>query len=189
VAIVARSADQWAQVSTAGGNWAYVVDFVCFASKLIIELDGPQHQEREAAERDARRTEWLESRGFRIVRFRNHELDEGVQLVLDAIRRELARATPNVAHPPSPALPAEGRGPEELGQSKSPPRRDRRCSLFAGTTRRSTRRRHPFCLLALQKNHVASFTCVRESPCSPRGRFHKTTRRRNHPAYLTVGKT
>jgi very-short-patch-repair endonuclease len=37
----------------------YVVDFVCFSHKLIVELDGPQHAEDDAAKHDARRTAWL----------------------------------------------------------------------------------------------------------------------------------
>src|SRR5262245_40403610 len=56
----------------------YIVDFVCFSAKLIIELDGPQHLDPEAIEIDQRRTNWLTARGFRIVRFRNQELDENI---------------------------------------------------------------------------------------------------------------
>jgi very-short-patch-repair endonuclease len=40
----------------------YVVDFVCFADKLIVELDGPQHVEPEAIEHNQRRTNWLTAR-------------------------------------------------------------------------------------------------------------------------------
>jgi 5-methyltetrahydrofolate--homocysteine methyltransferase len=56
----------------------YAVDFVCFWHNLIVELDGPQHLEPDAAEHDQRRTNWLASRGFRIIRFRNQELDEDI---------------------------------------------------------------------------------------------------------------
>ncbi len=51
----------------------YVVDFICFARRLIVELDGPQHLEEAAAEHDVRRTAWLAGRGYRVMRFRNHE--------------------------------------------------------------------------------------------------------------------
>jgi very-short-patch-repair endonuclease len=91
---------------------AYVVDFVCFAHKLIVELDGPQHCENEAAEHDARRTAWLTSRGFRVIRFWNHQLDEDAPLVVDAIRRELREMESSALQHPSPTLPARGRGPE-----------------------------------------------------------------------------
>ena len=46
----------------------YVVDFVCFGSKLILELDGSQHAEPEQAKFDADRTQYLEVAGFRVAR-------------------------------------------------------------------------------------------------------------------------
>lgn len=46
----------------------YVVDFVCFGSKLILELDGSQHTEPEQATFDAERTQYLEAAGFRVAR-------------------------------------------------------------------------------------------------------------------------
>jgi very-short-patch-repair endonuclease len=52
---------------------AYIVDFVSLSQKLIVELDGPQHLAAEARAYDVRRTEWLESRGFQVIRFRNQE--------------------------------------------------------------------------------------------------------------------
>jgi very-short-patch-repair endonuclease len=60
---------------------AYVVDFVCFSHRLIVELDGPQHLEAEAQAYDTSRTAWLESRGFRVIRIRNQALDEDICLV------------------------------------------------------------------------------------------------------------
>jgi very-short-patch-repair endonuclease len=91
----------------------YVVDFVCLAQKLIIELDGPQHCETTAAEHDGRRTAWLESLGYGVLRFRNHQLDDDIHAVVDEIARALANAEPTVAPPPSPTLPSKGREPEE----------------------------------------------------------------------------
>ncbi len=46
----------------------YVVDFVCFESKLVLELDGSQHAEPEQAQFDAKRTQYLEAAGFRVAR-------------------------------------------------------------------------------------------------------------------------
>jgi len=69
-----------------GWSSPYTVDFVCFWHKLIIELDGPQHIDPPAADYDARRTQWLSSRGYQVMRFRNHELDENNQAVMDALR-------------------------------------------------------------------------------------------------------
>jgi very-short-patch-repair endonuclease len=91
---------------------AYIVDFICLAKRLVVEIDGPQHLEDAAAEYDARRTAWLLERGYRVIRFRNHEVDEDMRLVVDKIRETLALAVPTSLHPPSPALPSEGREPE-----------------------------------------------------------------------------
>ena len=90
----------------------YVVDFVCLSQKLIIELDGPQHQEQLAAEHDARRTAWLNDIGYRVLRFPNHQLDEEIHSVVDQIREALSIAPPNALHPPSPTLPSRGREPD-----------------------------------------------------------------------------
>jgi very-short-patch-repair endonuclease len=91
---------------------SYVVDFVCFSVRLIIEFDGPQHLEADAARHDEQRTSWLRSRGFRLIRFRNQELDESIHGVVDAIASALAELERFAGSPPSPALPAEGREPD-----------------------------------------------------------------------------
>jgi 5-methyltetrahydrofolate--homocysteine methyltransferase len=67
----------------------YIVDFVCFSHGLIVELDGPQHIEQSGKDHDARRTEWLTSRGFRVFRFRNQELDENIRQVVETIQKTL----------------------------------------------------------------------------------------------------
>jgi len=50
----------------------YIIDFVCFDAKLIIELDGGQHLEQQ--KEDEERTRYLEHIGYRVLRFWNHEL-------------------------------------------------------------------------------------------------------------------
>lgn len=92
----------------------YIVDFVCFAQKLIIELDGPQHLESNAIDHDTRRTNWLNTRGFHIIRFRNQELDENIHAVVNAIERALKELEAPRPIPPSPSLPAEGREPKAV---------------------------------------------------------------------------
>jgi len=69
----------------------YVVDFVCFSHKLIVELDGPQHLEDFSREHDQRRSEWLNSEGYRVIRFRNQSLDEDIRQVVEEIRRALGK--------------------------------------------------------------------------------------------------
>ena len=67
----------------------YIADFVCFAECLIIEVDGGQHSDQQAY--DEARTEWLESEGFRVLRFWNNDVlanQEGVlETILDALKR------------------------------------------------------------------------------------------------------
>jgi 5-methyltetrahydrofolate--homocysteine methyltransferase len=72
----------------------YIVDFICFTHKLVIELDGPHHTEHDAVIGDSRRTEWLTSRGFQVIRFRNQELDEDIQAVVGAIDEALTSSRP-----------------------------------------------------------------------------------------------
>jgi very-short-patch-repair endonuclease len=65
----------------------YVVDFVCFEKRLVIELDGSQHAER--TDQDEQRTRYLERQGFRVIRFWNVEVFENLDGVLECIWREL----------------------------------------------------------------------------------------------------
>lgn len=62
-----------------------IVDFVCFAEKLIIEADGSQHVDNPV---DERRTAWLEAQGFRVARFWNNDIladTDGVALAIHAL--------------------------------------------------------------------------------------------------------
>ena len=61
----------------------FIVDFVCYEKKLIIELDGEHHAEQE--EKDAARTDKLAQYGFRILRFWNRDVLHDVGIVLEAI--------------------------------------------------------------------------------------------------------
>ncbi|WP_029910816.1 endonuclease domain-containing protein [Pelobacter seleniigenes] len=61
----------------------YIVDFCCPAHKLIIEIDGGQHQENR--EKDKIRTRWLEEQGFQVLRFWNHQVLTSVETVVEAI--------------------------------------------------------------------------------------------------------
>src|SRR3954449_8865244 len=49
----------------------YVADFSCAEAKLIVELDGPLHEDAEQQARDAARDRWFEGRGFRVLRVPN----------------------------------------------------------------------------------------------------------------------
>ena len=69
----------------------YIADFYSAEAKLIIQLDGSQHYEDENIRKDARRTEFLEAYGLRIIRVANNEITEnfdGVCDYIDAVVRE-----------------------------------------------------------------------------------------------------
>ena len=65
----------------------YVVDFVCAEAKLVVELDGGQHDQQGDA--DAVRAAWLESKGYQVVRFWNNEVFENMDGVLERLRSAL----------------------------------------------------------------------------------------------------
>ncbi|MGA2290386.1 endonuclease domain-containing protein [Bradyrhizobium sp.] len=67
----------------------YVVDFLCPAAYLIIELDGGHHNDDETAERDRERQRWLEREGYRVVRFWNSEIAADLTAVLERVYVEL----------------------------------------------------------------------------------------------------
>ena len=66
----------------------YIVDFICREKKIIIELDGGQHNEPDNIEKDNIRTEFIESNGYKVIRFWNNDIlsnIEGVYQKLDEI--------------------------------------------------------------------------------------------------------
>ncbi len=66
----------------------YIVDFICMEKKIIIELDGGQHNEDKNIIYDQDRTEYLKAKGFTVVRFWNNEIDnniDGVYLELESV--------------------------------------------------------------------------------------------------------
>jgi len=63
----------------------YIVDFVCLERRLIVEVDGCQHAEQQSY--DERRTQWLETEGYRVLRFTNDEVQSELEAVLEEIHR------------------------------------------------------------------------------------------------------
>jgi very-short-patch-repair endonuclease len=52
----------------------YIVDFACHSAKIVVELDGSQHGEPVQSARDEARTKFLESQGYRVLRFWNADV-------------------------------------------------------------------------------------------------------------------
>jgi very-short-patch-repair endonuclease len=82
----------------------YICDFLCRERQLIVEVDGGQHAE---SKRDLTRTAYLESTGYRIIRFWNNDVVENIEGVIHAISEAL-KSSP----PPTPSRMREGRTSE-----------------------------------------------------------------------------
>jgi very-short-patch-repair endonuclease len=85
----------------------YIVDFVSFQRSLVVEVDGGQRAESED---DFRRTRWLESQGFRILRFWNNEVLSNTGGVLDTIMAASANLSPGTPLRGAPPSPTRGEG-------------------------------------------------------------------------------
>ena len=86
----------------------YIVDFVCFERELVIELDGGQHS--ESVTYDSARSDWLESQGFRVLRFWNDQ----VLKETEAVKEVIVVALEYRVDTPHPDLPPQG-GKEQDG--------------------------------------------------------------------------
>jgi very-short-patch-repair endonuclease len=87
----------------------YVVDFICFEYKLVVEVDGGQHADSEA---DRRRDDWLRHEGYTVLRFWNHDVLKFTDVVLDEVARSLTseQYTPLPARSARHPLPQGERG-------------------------------------------------------------------------------
>jgi very-short-patch-repair endonuclease len=75
----------------------YIADFVNHKAKLVIEVDGGQHDERSRA--GGERSKFIEAEGYRVLRFWNNDVLSNIDGVLEEIQRAItATPTPN----PSP---------------------------------------------------------------------------------------
>jgi very-short-patch-repair endonuclease len=69
----------------------YYLDFACEELKLVIELDGGQHNDHSAIQRDEVRTARLQQSGWRVLRFWNNEVTENIEGVLISIQHALTQ--------------------------------------------------------------------------------------------------
>lgn len=67
----------------------YIVDFYCSGASLIIEVDGGQHYEDKAKEKDKTRDDYMESLGLKILRFSDREIFENLNGVMEKIWENL----------------------------------------------------------------------------------------------------
>ena len=64
----------------------YVVDFVCESKKIILEIDGGQHNEGVNIQKDEERTAYLNSKGYKVYRFWNNEIDQNFDGVYQKLK-------------------------------------------------------------------------------------------------------
>ena len=76
----------------------YIVDFMCLRARLVIEVDGGQHNSGREAANDRLRDQRLVAAGFRVLRYWNNEVDGNLEGVLEDIDRVLRiqRPTPSL---------------------------------------------------------------------------------------------
>jgi very-short-patch-repair endonuclease len=82
----------------------YIADFVCHEVRLIVEIDGGQHD--RSSPQDAERTEFLQNEDYRILRFWNNEILANLDGVHETIADKLGRIAP------TQTLPHQGGGPD-----------------------------------------------------------------------------
>ena len=103
----------------------YIVDFICFEKRLIIELDGSQH---EGSTYDMKRDAWLRSQDFRVLRFWNNDVNAAMDGTLLAIHDALRLPSP--ASQGRGCLSREGRDLRKEGKAVAA----RQVSPLAGET-------------------------------------------------------
>ena len=71
----------------------YIADFVCFEARLVVELDGGQHN---GSSSDVVRDDWLKAQGFIVLRFWNNEVFENLAGVMERILAQLLALPPSL---------------------------------------------------------------------------------------------
>jgi very-short-patch-repair endonuclease len=75
----------------------YIVDFVCFEKRLIIELDGNYHGYEQVMKQDDQRSEFLEGKGFMVLRYQNDEVMKNIEGVLLDVMQAANTLTPTLS--------------------------------------------------------------------------------------------
>jgi len=66
----------------------YIVDFICREKKLVVEIDGGQHNEDLNIRADSVRTQYLNNKGYKVIRFWNSDIDNNIESVYKELMRE-----------------------------------------------------------------------------------------------------
>src|SRR5262249_47493751 len=117
----------------------YFADFACHERRLIIEVDGAQHNEPENVARDEERSAYLRSRGYRILRFWNNDVLKNIDGVMEAIFAVMHQneESPPPLPPPHRAKMRGGRGterPSRVANSSAASRIRKACPSSSAST-------------------------------------------------------
>ena len=93
----------------------YFADFACHEARLVIEIDGGQHNDMTHLAADAVRTAYLNAQGYSVLRFWNNDVLENIDGVLSAIDEVLKATAPPT---PDPSPPQAGGGERKLQASE-----------------------------------------------------------------------
>ena len=74
------------------GVYNFIVDFYCPEKKLIIEADGGIHNKAEIREIDQFREDILKFAGYKIIRFKNNEVENNIETVLKQVKQKLTNS-------------------------------------------------------------------------------------------------
>lgn len=86
----------------------FIGDFACRECKLIVELDGETHSSEEELAADTRRTDYLNTHSYRVIRFTNQQVYEDADAVAEAILAVLGAGSGQSPKPLTHPLPASG---------------------------------------------------------------------------------
>ena len=75
---------------------SYIVDFVCFERRIVIEVDGGGHAFEKV--KDNERDRWLRGEGFKVLRFWNNEVLQNIDGVLEVIEGHILSPSPRPSH-------------------------------------------------------------------------------------------
>ena len=67
----------------------YIVDFACLEKRLVIEIDGGQHNQSDNILYDQNRTQYIEKCGYKVIRFWNNEIENNIEGVYEEILKYL----------------------------------------------------------------------------------------------------
>jgi very-short-patch-repair endonuclease len=99
----------------------YFADFACHERRLVIEVDGSQHNQPENVIRDTERSIYLQSQGYRILRFWNNDVLKNIDGVMEAILAGMHQneKSPPPLPPPHHAKTRGGRGTERPSRTSN----------------------------------------------------------------------